>query len=393
MMWKRTLVLLLVLTICAVFPGEAQAKRKRSKRYYPPLTHPVVLWGRTLSQSADLEQRKVAAFKLSQYSQPIFQQDVIKTLIQCMKDPEEYLKVLCTKAMRQAGTKKDSERIRQVLLTHFEGDPGLRSTIVRTFIYRKDAHPSTHEVILGAVNNTKESDELVVFLSYFEEYGSGSDRLVSILTELYKKNSNIKVKRAVVKVLGELGQGQNAIVELLSECVDNKDTPLQLNCLSGLELQAKNEATAWAAVSKTLQSEDPDVLLATLDVIVSLGETPDGAIAKRLVQIIDEMGDPEIQEKAVLSLGVCGDHTESIVNALKKMLEQKTNEASRIAAALVLGKQAGLFPEIPRTLLSKCNSEGTSQSLRTACGLGLGDLEKRALAQANGSKPNGKKSP
>jgi len=335
-----------------------------------------VLWAKTLSQTSEKEQRKVAAFKLSQYSQPIFQEDAIKAITQCMKDPDEEIKVLCAKAMRRAGTQKDRERIRKVLLTQFDEDPSLRSTLVRTFIDRKDDAPLTHDRLLEAAKTSQNPDEIQVYLQYFENFGSGADNWVTVLTDLYKKNDSLKLKNAIVKTLAARGLGQQAIITLFAECVDSRDTPLVLNCLSGLEQQAKGDEQSRTAVRKTLQSEDPDVLLASLDVIMSLGEASDAQLATRLINIIEEVEDPEIQEKAVLALGVCGDHSEPVVEILRKMLESKTNEASQIASALVIGKQANLFPNIPRTLLSKCATESPSVQLKTACSVGLLDLDK-----------------
>ncbi len=387
MIVRRSLVLAFILgfSLICLCPAEAKSRNRRKKRYYPPITHPVVLWARTLSQSTDREQRKIAAFKFSQYSLSIFQEEAIQTLIQCMRDTDEAIKILCAKAMRRAGLQKDTDRIRKALLTQFDNDPALRSTLVRTFIDRKDESAVTHDYLLNAAKQTKDLSELLAYLSYFEKFGSGTDNWVSVVTDIYRKNDDIKLKRAAVKALAERGHGQEAVVSLLSECVDSKDTPLVLNCLSGLELQAKNESQARGAVKKTLQSEDPDVLLATLDVILAQAESPDTDVTSRLIEIIEATEDLEIKEKTILALGVYGDKSHPIFNILKKILENRENEATSVAAALVLGKQSSQFPEQTRTLLQKCSTESHSPSLRTACKLGLQDFEKRALAQVGNS--------
>ena len=109
--------LIVLVLSCLVFSASpALAKRPgRTRKHYPPLTHPVVLWSRTLSDSQDFEQRKIAAFKLSQYSQSIYQEEVINTLLKCIKDPDEHIKVFCAKALGKANSKSKIEPIRKTL--------------------------------------------------------------------------------------------------------------------------------------------------------------------------------------------------------------------------------------------------------------------------------------
>ncbi len=150
----------------------------------------------------------------------------------------------------------------------------------------------------------------------------------------------------------------------------------------------------WEAVQKTVMSDDPDMLMATLDVINALPESPKIEIAARLVEILEDSEDSEIEEKAVLALGVCGDHSEKTVNKLVGAFENKeTDESVRIAAALVLGKQADSFPEKPRATLSKCVATSKSPSLKTACDLGLKELVAREAKTAASSSPRPVTSP
>jgi len=368
----------LVLTCSLIFvPITAWGKRKgRSRKYYPPLTHPVVLWSRTLAESEDVEQRKIAAFKLSQYSQSIYQESVINTLIKCMSDPDEHIKVFCAKAMGKASTRSRADSIRTVLIEQYKQDPQLRGTLVRTFIARKDNHPKVQSTLLETVKESTEADEVLPILDYFELYGSNQS--IEPLRALYNKSGNIKVKRGVVKALSERGQGQDTIVTLLTQCLDNKDTTLVLTCLSGLQVQAKKDSKTLVAVEKTIESTDPDVILASLEVIQSLPEAPNTKISERLVELINDGTDSEILEKSILALGVCGDFSEPIVAALQKSLEKsELDEGIRISAALSLGKQAGKFPESPKTALKECKSSANSDSLKTACQLAFQELQDR----------------
>jgi hypothetical protein len=107
------------------------------------------------------------------------------------------------------------------------------------------------------------------------------------------------------------------------------------------------------------------------------------------MQLISKLEDEDTQEKAVLGLGVCGNSSQETVDVLLPLLEKKsTPEGVRVVASLVLGKQASLLPEKPKAALSTCAKEENSQSLRTACQLGLKDLESRATkaAQAASSR-------
>lgn len=384
----KALLLVFVALCCLIVEDSDAARRKRrGRRRYsgPPPTHPVVLWSKTLAASTDPEQRKIAAFKLSQYSQTIYQESIINNLIKCMKDSDVEIKVLCAKAMGRAGTQSQADSVRRALIDQYNADPTLRSTIVRTFIIRKDQSEKVHDLFLKSLKTSEDPEAIIPLATYFEENGSGSQKFVDALVESFNKHDNIKLKRSVVKALGAKGQGQNEVVALLASCSVSKDTPLSLNCLSGLQSQARRDPRAWPAVEKAIESSDPDVLMATLDVINSLPEAPKKEIAVRLVEIIDDMDDTEIQEKAVLALGVCGDHTEPTVKALSELLEDKgTDEGVRIAAALVMGRQADLFPEQPQTALTKCLSDSKTQNLRTACELGLQELKARkALAEKN----------
>lgn len=368
---------LLLVCVALLIASENTSFAKRRKRSYsgPTPTHPVILWSRTLDESKDPEQRKIMAFKLSHYSQPIFQPSVVTTLLGCAKDSDVQIKVLCTKALGNAKSASQEEKIRELLLSQYASDPLLKNTIVRVLIARKDEHASVQKVLLDALVKADDTDETLALLGYFEEFDSNAGDLTDKLVELYDKRSNVKIRRAVAKALSARGKGQDNVIELLAKCAQERDTPLALNCLSGLQTQAKKDARAWAAVAKTILSDDPDVLLATLDVINALPDTKNAAVSVRLLELIDEVDEPDIVERSVLALGVCGDQSEQTVAVLEKVFSrEKTEEATRIAAALTLGKQAAGFPDKARSMLASCSKEGASQSLKTACQIGLKDL-------------------
>lgn len=385
---RIALMVCFVLLFCFALDAEAKKTKQRKRRYYgPPPTHPVLLWARTLSQSEDREQRKVAAFKFSQYSQPIFQNEAVNSLLKCLKDTDFEIKVLCTKAMGRAGNKSHAESIRTALVDLLKADPAVRNTVVRAFITRGDETPMVQEILLDSLKNTKDHEEQLAHLKYFEAHGSGSGKFTDTLISIYKSSDNTKVKSAIVSALSTRSSAQDGVIELLAQCVESSETPLVLNCLAGLQQQAKTDARAWAAVEKTIQSDDSDVLLATLDVLTALPESKNPKIAGRLVEIISDVEEDDTLEKAVLSLGVCGDHSQLIVDTLHGLLEKKTSpEGIRVAAALVLGKQADLFPEKPKELLERCAKEEKSQSLRTACQLGLQEIDTRKAALASSEK-------
>lgn len=368
--------LFLCLTILLIFSLPCNAKSKR-KRYSTPITHPILLWARTLSGSTDAEEKKRAAFKLSQYTQNIYQEEAIKALMDCLKETDITLRVLCTKALGRAGTAAKNEQIRKTLIETYKNDPVLKNAIINTLIKRKDISKETHDFLLNTLKNANEAEEIQGLLSYFEQFGLASD--TETLVSTYKKNENPRVRRAAIKAMTEKSQGQEEVVEILSLCALDKDTPLSLNCLSGLQAQAKNSPKAISSVEKTIQSSDPDVLLATLDVINALPTQKNEVISKRLVEIITTTEDADVNEKAVLSLGVVGDHSEAVTTALISSLKNKSvSEGIQIAAALVLGKQALDTTVEAKELLNKCKTESASQALRKACQLGLQELEAKS---------------
>jgi HEAT repeat protein len=378
----------LILVCSLTFLNGAHAKKKRRRSHGPPPTHPVVLWSRVLSESTDKQARKVAAFKLSQYSQPIFQEEVINTLTKCIKDPDVEIKVLCTKALGRAGTQAHAVTVRKALLDQYQADPSLRNTIVRTFIVRQDDTPSLHDTLLDSLKKSTDPEEQIALLKYFEIFGNGSNRFVDGVVGVYKKTENIKVKGAAATALTARAQGQDSAIALLAQCTESIETPLVLTCLSGLQQQAKKDPRAWSAVEKTVESDDPDVLMASLDVINALSETTNPKIAARLVKVIQTVEDDDAQEKAVLALGVTGDHSQTTVDVLQGLIQKKSvDDGTRIAAALVLGKQADKLPDKPREILSSCLSKERSQSLRSACQLGLQELESRKSAKVIAKAP------
>ncbi len=384
---KWSLLLLVLLTLMS---NSAEARRHKKQRYKgPPPTHPMVLWSRTLAESTDKDQRKIAAYKLSQYSQTIFQDSIVNNLLRCTTDKEIEIKVLCTKALGRAGTAYHSDKIRRALLEVHENDPGLRNTVVRVFIVRKDNTPKVHDALLDALKKSTDEDELIVLLNYFAEFGNSSGSLMDAVAATYNRIDDVKVKRSAVKVLADKGTSQDSVVDLLSTCATSKDTPLALNCLYGLQRQSKKDSRAWAATEKTIESDDPDVLLETLNVIIALPESPHPLISKRLVELSTEMEDSEIREKAVLALEVCGDSSDEVIQTLSKLIaDEKTDEAVRIASVLVLGKQAPPNVQEFRDQLSKCVKESKSQSLRTACQLSLNDLTERKKNAAKAVERN-----
>ncbi len=338
----------------------------------------MVLWSRTVSESTDLEQRRVAAYKLSQYTQRIFPSGVVSTLIVCVKDSDLQIKVFCTKALGNAGTSVHEDSIRAALLDRFHNDPTLRNTVVRAFVARRDRGPEVQEEFLSALKASDKEEDRLALLGYFEQFGFPSEKLVDELVKTYGKHEDSKTRRAIVKVLTEKGRGQGNLIDLLANCSAGKDTPLTLMCISALQSQGKNDKRSWEAAEKAIVSDDPDVLMATLDLMNVLPETVNTRISGRLLDIVRNTDDPEIQEKAILSLGATGDRSEPIVNQLMKILEETNyDESIQIAAALSLGQQATAFPERPKTFLGTCRTGGRTQALRTACGLASDDLDSR----------------
>lgn len=376
-------ILVLVLAFSLVSDPALAKRRKKARRYGPPPTHPVVLWARTLSESTDREQRKIAAFKLSQYSQPIFQYEVIHTIEKCMKDQDIELRALCVKAMGRAGTQASSDSIRQALLERYKADPTIRNTVVRTFIVREDRSNAVQDTLLDALKNSKDEDETLVLLKYFESYGSGSEPFTETLVGVYRKNDNDKIKSAVVTALSARARGQDPVIALFAECTESHNTPLVLDCLAGLQQQGKRDPRTWTAIEKTMQSDDPDVLMASLDVINSLPETQNAKVSARLIELVDKTDDDDLQEKIVLALGVCGDGSEATVGILQRLLQEKsTDDGVRTAAALTLGKQGDQFPDKAQEALSSCSKQEKSQALRTACQLGEKEVKARQVASA-----------
>ena len=63
---------------------------------------------------------------------------------------------------------------------------------------------------------------------------------------------------------------------------------------------------------------------------------------------------------------------------IQTLLEKKdVDEGIKISAALVLGKQAEKFPEGPKAVLTACRTSAATPSLKTACQLGLQELQRR----------------
>ncbi|MFM8269750.1 MAG: HEAT repeat domain-containing protein [Pseudomonadota bacterium] len=396
---KRIGTFLVVLLVVLYSGAAGAASKKRAKRKnLKPITHPVVLWSRTLSETNDPEQKKVAAFKLSQYSQPIYQDSVVSTLLSCLKDSDEQIRILCAKAMGRAGNQSKKAAIRSALLETFKSDPSLRETLIRTFTARSDDSKEVQTAMLDALNKSTDAHETLALLTYFYEYGEGvhPDSFVAV----FNKSSNERIKRWAIKVLAEYGSGENTVVELLATCAESQDTPLALTCLSGLQNQSRKDSSrTWAALEKTVESSDPDMLIATIDVLNVLPERINSPMTKRLIEIISETDDGELVDKAVLALGVCGDQSQPLVDTLQRLLsDEKQQESTKVHAALVLGKQAGLFSDASREALNRCAKSSQSQSLRTACQLGYQDLvarnknDSRLPASSNGSNKSKPKS-
>lgn len=374
----------LILVFFFLLSSEAAgAKKKRSRKSnLKPITHPVVLWSKTLAESEDPEQKKVAAFKLSQYSQPIYQDSVISTLLNCLKDPDEQIRILCGKAMGRAGNQSKKASIRTALLDTFKSDPSLRETLIRTFTTRADDSKEVQSAFVDALTKSSDSHETLALLTYFYECGDGvrPDAFVDV----YNKSDNERIRRWAIKVLAEHGSGENSVLDLLGACAESQNTPLALTCLSGLQNQSKKDSgRTWTALEKTIESSDPDMLIATMDVLNVLPDRVNSPMTKRLIEIINDTDDGELIDKAVLALGVCGDQSQALVDTLKKLLsDAKQPESTKIHAALVLGKQSLLYTEDSQQVLSSCVKSSQSPSLRTACQLGAQELSARSKAGA-----------
>ncbi len=378
-----------LIVMCLLAPASAEAKRAKKARQHrgPPPPHPMMLWARTLNESTDREQRRVAAYKLSQYSVNIVSTLVVDAVVKCSEDPDVEIKILCTKALAHSGSNANQEAIRKVLLDRYKKDPALKDTVVRAFIVRKDASPTVQDTFADELKKSPSMDHRLILMTYFEQYGVGSSGLMDRLVEQFQKDENIRLRRAIAKVLAARAQGQDSVVGLFAQCAEAKDTPLALICLDGLRLQGKKDGRVWSAVEKAIQSSDPDMMLATLDLINALPENASSTISSRLIEILKGTDDPDIQEKTALALGVSGDHSESVVSTLLKIIDDKETEDSvKIASVLVLGRQAVVVSEQSTELLEKCLKENNSQSLKTACQLAQNELKQRKKT-ASDKKP------
>lgn len=371
--FKRLICILLVASFCCA-PSWGAKKRRSRRRNQKPITHPVVLWARTLSETTDSDQKKVAAFKLSQYSQTIYQDSVIQTLLGCLKESDVQIKILCAKALGNAGNKSKKPSLRKTLLETYQSDPSLQETLVRTFIKQEDSSKEVQDLFLRSLQETSEVHLSLALLNYF--YGFGEGVSMEPFITLFNKSSNDRIRRWSAKVLSENGSGESGVVELLAKCAETQDTPLALTCLAGLQTQSKKDSDrTWAALEKTLESNDPDMLIASLDVINGLPPRVNSPLSKRLIELASNNEDGELVDKAVLALGVCGDQSEKLVATVRGLLvSESTSESTKIHAALVLGTQSGLYSEQSLESLKACQKKGGSQSLKTACELGAREL-------------------
>ncbi len=378
----RSLILLLVIGLIS---PTAEARRRRTRRFLgPPLTHPVILWARTLSESHDLEAKKVAAFKLSQYSQTIYQVEAVNAIVSCTKHPDFQLRVLCTKALSRAGNSSKKDLIVKTLIDIFDSEPKLRCTVIRALTMRNEASPAVIDKFLSVTRESRDSEVLVTLLLHLETIGSSSPKVISAMTELYAKTTDEKVRRAVAKVLAAHGNGSESALDLLAKCASPKDdTPLTLICLGGLQQQGKNDPRTWAAIEKSLESNDADVQLAVVDLIGSLTENPNPKIVDRLLALLEDVDDDDLQEKIVLSLGVVGDKSDKIAESLAKLLQSAESfEGTRIAAALTLAKQTTSVAK-PKEALAKCIANEKSETLRSACQLGANEINSASRTVAS----------
>lgn len=374
---KTNSALLLLAFLLAVWTNLDAKSRHRSRGPLP--AHPTALWAKTISESKDQAARLQAAFKFSRYSQPIYQEPHVRALISCTSDPVLEMRVYCVMALAKANQQKHTEIVREALLARFKKDPALRGTITRALRTREDNSPEVLETLMAALGKTQSPDEINALLDYFHSLGEGTDSFVQSLVTVYRNNKDSKIRRDVIKTLAERAQGQDAVVALFSECATDSHTPLALLCLSGLQTQAKNDKRALQAVEKAIHSDDPDMVLASLEVIQSMPETRHPEISSRLLQLIRDSEDSELQEKAIVALGASGDQSQKVVEELIEILSGKSNgENVRIASALALGKQGPLHADISKSALKKCEESGMSKSLTLACTLGLQDLDKLA---------------
>lgn len=371
--FQRLICALLVALFCCA-PSLGAKKRRARRRNQKPITHPVVLWARTLSESTDSDQKKVAAFKLSQYSQTIYQDSVISTLLTCLKDNDVQIKVLCAKALGNAGNRSKKPSLRKALLETYQTDPALQETLVRTFIKQEDSSSDVKSLFLKSLQETSDIHLSLALLNYF--YGFGDGVSMEPFITLFNQSSHDRIRRWSAKVLSENGSGESGVIELLAKCAETQDTPLALTCLSGLQTQSKKDSDrTWTALEKTLESNDPDMLIASLDVINGLPPRVNSPLTKRLIELVSNNEDGELVDKAVLALGVCGDQSEKLVTTVRGLLNNDTtSDSTKIHAALVLGTQSGLFLEQSLESLKACQKNGGSQSLKTACELGAREL-------------------
>ncbi len=339
-------------------------------------THPIYYWGKTLLESKNREQRKLAAFKLSQYTQPIYQESVIEALLSCVRDPQLEIKVLCTKALGNVRKKHQTDKIRNALLSQFRNHPVLKRTIINSLIQLKAVDPYLQKALFDEAKATNNPEEIVVLMRYFETFGFGSSNYVNDLIAIYHKFPQTKVRAAILKTLGETAKGHSAAIALLSDCAKiTGNNLLQINCLSGLKTQNVRDRRAWQVIEIALETSDLAVLESALELLDNMPPLQNEKLSKRVLAIIAEFKEPEIVEKAVLALGVCGDSSPSTVTILTQLVENKSGDENvRIAAALVLGKQSKSHVAQTKRVLTLCRDSEKTKSLRTACQLGIHDL-------------------
>lgn len=360
-------------------------RKHRLSQHTPPPIHPVLLWAETLETSPTLDEKLKAAFKLSQYSGPIFQDAVVTRLLACLnnkieepdKDIKNNIRLLCVKALGNAGNQSHTDKIRLALIKNYQQNQAeTQNIIIKTFIKRKDRDANVRNLLLGDLKNTMDKEHILFLLEYFSEFGEGDD-FVSTLIDLYKRDKDTKIRRIVAEVLGDRAESHDGAIALLADCARGNETTLTLTCLASLQNQGKKDPRVWDAVSTTIMSNDPDVIMASVDLINVLAPNPSQKISERLIELIRTNDlDPDIKEKAILALGVAGDKSPLVIDELKKELLSKDTptESIKIAAALILGKQGIPQAESISPLLASCAKEGSS-SFKTACELARQELD------------------
>lgn len=320
-----------------------------------------------------LKDRKddIDVFRLLKYQAALGEQEeIIKTLLEKLKDQDFRLRFRAAVALGRLGN--TSETVVTALLESLKDQ---NSAVRDRAVDALGRLGKGSEAVVTALLELLKAQNYRVRLNAANalvKSGNASETVVTALLESLKDQDSAGRYRAV-DALGELDNTSETVVTALLELLKDHDFHVRLGAAEALYKLSKGSETVVAALLESLKEQDSNACSAAAFVLGKLSIASETVITTLLELLKNQ--DSQMRCGAAFSLGELGIASETVVTALLELLKDQ-DSLVRLGAAFSLGKLGNNSEGVVTTLLESLKEQDSN--IPSIAAEALGKLGKKS---------------